>query len=215
MNPQLSRSLPLSFLFLTLSACSTVPLPGRGLVNPPSLRPVKPLMEGRGNAVVASKDSKNSTNGIKLETPNSKSGKPAQSGTKSLSTTELKAKLQEAEDKSASARSLSQSAETPEDWQSVVQRWQKSIDILKPLSTQNTAITAQIQQALTDARTGQARAQQEAERLAKGSAAPLQVDRSKSGKSKGLIYGDIPSPAPSPSKAPTANPTQSPPSPKN
>ena len=112
MNPQLSRSLPLSFLFLTLSACSTVPLPGRGLVNPPSLRPVKPLMEGRGNAVVASKDSKNSTNGIKLETPNSKSGKPAQSGTKSLSTTELKAKLQEAEDKSASARSLSQSAET-------------------------------------------------------------------------------------------------------
>ncbi len=215
MNPHLSRSLPLYFLFLTLSACATVPLPGRGLIDPPSLRPVKPLMEGRGNAVVASKDSKKSPNGIKPEPPNSKSGKPAQSGTKSLSTTQLKAKLQEAEDKSASARSLSQSAQTPEDWQSVVQRWQKSIDILKPLSTQNTAITAQIQQALTDARTGQARAQQEAERLPKGSAAPLQVDRSKSGKSQGLIYGDIPSPAPSPSKAPTANPTQSPPSPKN
>lgn len=215
MNPHLSRSLPLSFLILTLSACATVPLQGRGIVNPPSLRPVKPLMEGRGNAVVASKDSKNPTNGIKLGTPNPKSGKPTQSSTKSLSTTELKAKLQDAEDKSASARSLSQSAQTPEDWQSVVQRWQKSIDILRPLSTQNTAIATQIQQALTDARTGQARAQQEAERLPKGSAAPLQVDRSKSGKSQGLIYGDIPSPAPSPSKAPTANPTQNPPSPKN
>lgn len=218
MNPHLPRSLPLSFLVLTLSACATVPLPGRGIVNPPSLRPVKPLMEGRGNVVVANQDSKNSTNQTKLETPNSKSGKPAQSGTKSLSITELKAKLQDAEDKSASARSLSQSAQTPEDWQSVVQRWQKSIDILKPLPTQNTALATQIQQALTDARTGQARAQQEAEKLAKGLAVPLQVDRSKSGKSQGLIYGDIPSPTPSPSKAPTANPTKNPgtsPSPKN
>ena len=215
MNPHLSRSLPLSFLLLTLSACATVPLPGRGIVNPPSLRPVKRLMEGRGNAVVVSKDSKNPTNGIRLETPNPKSGKSAQSSPKSLSTTELKAKLQDAEDKSASARSLSQSAQIPEDWQLVVQRWQKSIDILKPLSTQNTAIAAQIQQALTDARMGQARAQQEAQGLPKGTTAPLQVDRSKSGKSQGLIYGDIPSPAPSPSKAPTANPTQNPPSPKN
>ena len=219
MNPHLSRSLPLSLCLLTLSACATVPLPGRGIVNPPSLRPVKPLMEGRSNAVVVSKDSKNPTNRIKLETPNPKSGKPAQSSTKSLSTTELKAKLQDAEDKSASARSLSQSAQTPEDWQLVAQRWQKSIDILKALSTQNSSIAAQIQQALTDARTGQARAQQEAQGLPKGSAAPLRVDRSKSGKSQGLIYGDISSPSPSPSKAPTANPTQSPtqnpPSPKN
>jgi hypothetical protein len=219
MNSPLSRSLPLSLLLFTLSACATIPVPGRGIVNPPSLRPVKPLMEGRGNAIVVSKDSKNPTDRIKLETPNPKSGKPAQSSTKSLSTTELKAKLQDAEDKSASARSLSQSAQTPEDWQLVVQRWQKSIDILKPLSTQNTAISTQIQQVLTDARIGQARAQQEAEGLAKGSSTPLQVDRSKSGKSQGLIYGDIPSPSPSPSKAPTVNPTQNPtqnpPSPKN
>jgi len=179
-------------------------------------------MEGRGNAVVVSKDPKNSTNRIKLEKSGVKSGKSTSSNTKSLSTAELKAKLQDAEDKSVSARSLSQSAQTPEDWQLVVQRWQKSIDILKALSTQNSSIAAQIQQALTNARTGQARAKQEAQGLPKGSAAPLRVDRSKSGKSQGLIYGDIPSPSPSPSKAPTANPTQSPtqnpstsPSPKN
>ena len=219
MNPHLSRSLPLSLLALSLSACATVPLAGRGIVDPPSLRPVKPLMEGRGNAVVVSKDPKNSTDRIKLEKSGVKSVKSTSSNTKSLSTDELKAKLQDAEDKSVSARSLSQSAQTPEDWQLVVQRWQKSIDILKALSTQNSSIAAQIQQALTNARTGQARAEQEAQGLPKGSAAPLRVDRSKSGKSQGLIYGDIPSPSPSPSKAPTANPTQSPtqnpPSPKN
>ena len=217
MNRHLPRSFSLSALLLTLSACATVPSTGRGIVDPPSLRPVKPLMEGRGKAIVVGKDSKKLTDRVQLETP--KSGKPAKPGTKSLSSTELKAKLQDAEDKSASARSLSQSAQTPEDWQLVVQRWQKSIDILKPLSTQNTAIAAQIQQALMDARTGQTRAQQEAQGLPKSSAAPLQVDRSKSDKSQGLIYGDIPSPSPNPSKAlTTANPTQNPatsPSPKN
>ena len=217
MNRHLPRSFSLSVLLLTLSACATIPSAGRGIVDPPSLRPVKPLMEGRGKAIVVSKDSKKLTDRVQLETP--KSGKPAKPGTKSLSSTELKAKLQDAEDKSASARSLSQSAQTPEDWQLVVQRWQKSIDILKPLSTQNTAIASQIQQALTDARTGQSRAQQEAQGLPKSSAAPLQIDRSKSGKSQGLIYGDIPSPSPNPSKASTtANPTQNPatsPSPKN
>ena len=222
MNLHLSRSLPLSLLVLNLSACATVPLAGRGIVDPPSLRPVKPLMEGREKAVVVSKDPKSLSNRIKLEKSDAKAGKPTSSSTKSLSSTELKAKLQDAEDKSVSARSLSQSAQTPEDWQLVAQRWQNSIDILKPLSTQNTSIAAQIKQALTDARSGQARAQQEAQGLPKGSAAPLRVDRSKSGKSQGLIYGDIPSPSPSPSKAPTANPTQSPtqnpatsPSPKN
>lgn len=217
MNLYLSRSLPLSLLALSLSACATVPLAGRGIVDPPSLRPVKPLMEGREKAVVASKDPKSLTNRIKLEKSDAKSSKPTSSIPKPLSSNELKAKLQDAEDKSASARSLSQSAQTPEDWQLVAQRWQKSIDILKPLSTQNTSIAAQIQQALTDARMGQARAQQEAQGLPKGST-PLRVDRSKSGKSQGLIYGDIPSPSPSPSKAPTTNPTQNPvtsPSPKN
>ena len=215
MNRHLPRSFSLALL-LTLSACATVPSAGRGIVDPPSLRPVKPLMEGRGKAIVVSKDSKKLTDRVQLETP--KSGKPAKPGTKSLSSAELKAKLQDAEDKSASARSLSQSAQTPEDWQLVAQRWQKSIDILKPLSTSNTSIAAQIQQALADASTGQARAQQEAQGLPKSSAAPLQIDRSKSGKSQGLIYGDIPSPSPSPSKAPTSNPTQNPatsPSPKN
>lgn len=218
MNLYLSRSLPLSFLALSLSACATVPLAGRGIVDPPSLRPVKPLMEGREKAVVASKDPKSPTSRIKLEKSDAKSSKPISSIPKSLSSTELKAKLQDAKDNSVSARSLSQSAQTPDDWQLVVERWQKSIDILKPVSTQNTSIAVQIQQALTDARMEQARAQQEAQGLPKGSAAPLRVDRSKSGKSQGLIYGDIPSPSPSPSKAPTTNPTQNPvtsPSPKN
>lgn len=212
MNLHLLRSLPLSILVLSLSACAPVPLAGRGIVDPPSLRPVKPLMEGRGKAVVASEDQdpKNLTNQTKLKKTDAKSGNPTSSTVKPLSSNELKAKLRDAEDKSVSARSLSQSAQTPEDWQSVAQRWQKSIDILKPLSTQNTSIAAQIQQALTDARTGQARAKQEAQGLLKGSTAPLQVDRSKSGKSQGLIYGGIASPSPSPSKAPTTNPTQNP-----
>ncbi len=215
MNPHLSRLLSSSFLLLSLSACATVPAPGRGLVNPPTLRPVKPLMEGRGkNIIVVSKDPKSPTSQIKREPPTSKSGKPTQSSTKPMPINELKAKLQDAEDKSTSASSLSQSAQTPEDWQLVVQRWQKSIDILKPLSTQNTSMAAQIRQALADARVGQARAQQQAQEF-KGSAAPLQVDRSRSGTSQGFIYGATPSPTPSSSKAPTPNPTQSSPSPKN
>lgn len=209
-----SFSLSIALPILLTTACATVPLPGRGVRDQPVLPSPKPLMEGRGQ-IVPPKD-KRASDRVKLETP-AKGGKP---GTKpadkkqSLSPTAIKAKLQEAEDKAQSARSLAQSAQTPEDWKLVAQQWTKAIDLLKPLPTQNNPIAPQVQQALTDARNGLARAQQAQSAPTSTSNEPITIDRSKSGKSQGLIYGDTPSPSPaaSPSAKPSASPS---PSPKN
>ncbi len=205
-----SPLLTLPFLLIT-TACATVPLPGRG-GEQPALRPVKPLMEGR--TPIAPPKDKTDSDRVKLDTP-SKNGKPGTKPTdKKQSLATIKAKLQEAEDKSQSARSLAQSAQTPEDWQLVAQQWTKAIDLLKPLATQNKPLAAQVQQALADARNGLNLAQKSQSAPKSTNNAPIELDRSKSGKSQGLIYGDTPSP--SPSASPSAKPSASPsPSPKN
>ncbi len=204
-----SSSLLLVLPFFCLTACATVPLPGRG-GDQPALKPPKPLMEGRG-PIVPPKDPKSSDR-VKLETP-AKASKP---GAKPaiLSPDAVKAKLQEAEDKSQSARSLAQSAQTPEDWKLVAQQWTKAIDLLKSLPSQKGPIAAQIQQVLADARSGLDVAQQSQSATKSSSNEPIKLDRSKSTKSQGLIYGDTPSP--SPTVSPSTNPSASPsPSPKN
>lgn len=210
-----SLLLTLPFVLIT-TACATVPLPGRGGGQGP-LPPPKPLMEGR-TPIVPPKE-KSASDRVKLETP-AKGGKPGTKPTdkkQSLSPAAIKAKLQEAEDKAQSARSLAQSAQTPEDWKLVALQWTKAIDLLKPLPTQNNPIAPQVQQALADARNGLSRAQQSQSAPTSGNA-PIEFDRSKSGKSQGLIYGNTssPSPAASPSPNPSNNPSASPsPSPKN
>jgi hypothetical protein len=215
------RSISLWLLFpMLLNACATVPLSGRG-GEQPALRPVKPLMEGRGQLYV-DKNDKNPSSRVKLETP-AKAGKGTSGSKKNiLSSAEIKAKLQEAEDKSASARSLSQSAQTPEDWKLVAQQWNKSIALLKPLITSDKSLTTKIQTALSNAQSGLDRANASQNAPKSSGNAPIELDRSKSGKSKGLIYGDIPSPSPiaSPSPNPSLNPSPNPsasptPSPKN
>jgi hypothetical protein len=205
-----SFSLLLPFLVFT-TACATIPLPGRG-GDQPTLKPPKPLMEGR-TPIAVPKDSKSPSDRVKLEKPTKAKASATPTG-KPLSATEVKNRLQEAEDKSQSARSLAQSAQSPEDWKLVAQQWTKAIDLLKNIPPQKAPIAAQIQQILANARTGLDRAQQAQSAPQSTNNAPIEFDRSKSGKSQGLIYGDTPSPSPSanPSDKPSASPS---PSPKN
>jgi hypothetical protein len=215
-SPSLLSSLQLALPFLLLTACATVPLPGRGGGQDP-LKPPKPLMEGRG-PIVAPKEAKGPSDRVKLETP--AKAKASNTPGKPLSAAEVKAKLQEAEDKSQSARSLAQSAQTPEDWKLVAQQWTKAIALLKAIPTQKAPLSTQIQQLLADAGTGLDRAQQAQSAPKSSGNEPIQLDRSKSGKSQGLIYGDTPSPAANPSASPSPNPSTKPsaspsPSPKN
>lgn len=203
-----SFSLSIALPFFLTTACATVPLPGRGVRDQPVLPSPKPLMEGRGQ-IVPPKD-KSASDRVKLETP--AKGKSSVTKGKPLSAAEIKTKLQEAEDKAQSARSLAQSAQTPEDWKLVAQRWTKAIDLLKTIPPQKGPIATQIQQVLADAGTGLNRAQQAQSASKSTNNAPIEFDRSKSGKSQGLIYGDTPSPAASPSANPSASPS---PSPKN
>lgn len=214
--------------FFLTTACATVPLPGRGVIDRPSLRPVKPLLEGR-SGTLAVKGSPKTTDRVKLD-PLPAQGRQTTSKKnttqqKAQSPAAIKAKLQEAEDKSASAFSLAQSAQTPEDWQLVAQQWSKAIDLLSPLATQTTSLSPKIQQVLTEARRGLAAAQQSQAKKPSNSNAPIEFDRSQSRKTQGLIYGNTPSPSATPnsspssspsSSAPTSNPPSSPsPSPQN
>lgn len=207
-----SSSLLLVLPFLCLTACATVPLPGRG-GGQAALKPPRPLMEGRG-PIATTQDSKKPSDRVKLATP----GKPSKPGAKpstpqaTLSPAAVKAKLQEAEDKSQSARSLAQSAQTPEDWKLVAQQWSKSIALLKSLPPQKGPIAAQIQKGLADAGSGLNLAQQSQNTPKSSGNEPITIDRSKSNKSQGLIYGDTPSPAATPSANPSPSPS---PSPKN
>jgi hypothetical protein len=216
-SSSLLSCLQLALPFLLLTACATVPLPGRG-GGQPTLKPPKPLMEGRGPIVVP-KDGKSPSDRVKLETPAKGKASATPKG-KPLSAAEVKTKLQEAEDKSQSARSLAQSAQTPEDWKLVAQQWTKAIALLKAIPTQKAPISTQIQQLLADAGTGLSRAQQAQSAPTSSGNEPIQLDRSKSGKSQGLIYGDTPSPSANPSASPSPNPSAKPsaspsPSPKN
>ena len=195
-------------LFVTgLTGCATVPLPGRGFITPQPVRPVKPLMEGREGRV--SQKSPTLTSSAKSGTqPSTKPGvKPsasAQSG-QTVPDSAVAPKLQEAEDKAASARSLSQSAQTKDDWTLVAQQWKRALALLP-----NPAATSPLSGKVQQVRSTYTNSLQSAQAKVQGSptaTAPLEVDRNSSGR-RGMILGTEASP--SPSAAPTNKPGDKP-----
>jgi hypothetical protein len=198
---------PLSAVILAflLTGCATVPLSGQGIRPSQSIRPIKPLMDGRGDAKLPTKPDPNSRVTATLVDPTPKaSTKPGQP----LSDSTIAVKLQEAEDKAASAASLSQSAQTQDDWKLVAQQWQRSIALLPTPPTKSKLFakvqeirgryTANLQTALSQSRVGHA-----------PSGGTLQIDRSTSG-GRGFIYGTEASPEPTASEKPKAKPSDKP-----
>ena len=200
----------LTLLVTGLTGCATVPLPGKGFTTPQPVRPVKPLMEGREGTV---SQKTTSTPSAKPGTqpgakPDAKSGvKPgasAQSG-QTVPDSRVAPKLQEAEDKAASARSLSQSAQTEDDWILVAQQWKRALALLP-----NPAPTSQLSGKVQQARSTYTSSLQSAQANAQGkptATVPLEIDRNSSGR-RGMILGTEASP--SPSAAPTDKPGDKP-----
>jgi hypothetical protein len=190
-------------LAFLLTGCATVPLPGKGFNPSPSVRPIKPLMEGRAEAKLpAQPDPKNRVTAT-LSTPSPPvSTKPGQP----LSDSTIAAKLQEAEDKAASAASLSQSAQTPDDWKLVVQQWQRSIELL-PTPPTKSKLFDKVQDIRGRYNANLKTAQSQSQSASPGtSGGTIQIDRATSG-GRGFIYGAEASPEPTPSDKPKAKPS--------
>lgn len=176
-----------------LAGCATVPLPGKGFITPQSVRPIKPFMEGRegtvGQRLLSNPSAKPDTK------PSIKASASAQSGQTDPDSA-IASKLQEAEDKASSARSLSQSAQTEDDWILVVQQWKRAIALLP-----NPAATSPLSGKVQQVRSAYTNVLQSAQAKAQGSGkptatAPLEVDRNSSGR-RGMILGPEASPSPS------------------
>ena len=189
----------LTYLVAGLAGCATVPLPGKGIITPQSVRPVKPLMEGRegtvGQNLSSNPSAKPSTKPGVKSSPIAKSGQTDPDST-------IASKLQEAEDKAASARSLSQSAQTEDDWILVVQQWKRAIALL-PNPAATSPLSGKVQQVRTAYTNSLQSAQSQGSRKPTATA-PLEVDRNSSGR-RGMILG--PEASPSPSTAPSDKPT--------
>lgn len=193
-----------------LTSCATVPLPGKGVVVQQSVRPVKPLLEGREGelTVTKPKPSPSAAGTAKSKSARTKAGaKPADAA--------IAAKLTDAENKASSALSMSQSAQTEEDWHLVVQQWRKAIAVL-PTRTENSSLSDEV----TTARSTYNQNLQAALARSKsaGNPAPSQpivIDRERSGQSRGLVLGGEASPSPSASPNPSASPSIAPDAPKS
>ena len=193
----------LSFFATSLTGCATVPLPGRGFTTPQPVRPVKPLMEGREGAVSQKSSTPNPS--AKLGTkPGVKPSASAQSK-QTVPDSAVVSKLQEAEDKAASARSLSQSAQTEDDWTLVAQQWKRALALL-PNPAATSPLLGKVQQVRSTYTNGLQSAQAKTQG-APTATAPIEVDRNTSGR-RGLILGTEASP--SPSAASTDKPTNKP-----
>ena len=195
----------LAFFTTSLTGCATVPLPGRGFTTPQSVRPVKPLMEGREGTISQKMPTSNPS-----AKPGTKPGVTPNTSAQSkpiIPDSAVAQKLQEAEDKASSARSLSQSAQTEDDWNLVVQQWKRALALLpKPAAT--SALSGKVQQTRSTYTNSLQSAQAQAQGSGKPTAtAPLEVDRNTSGR-RGLILGTEASP--SPSAASTDKPTNKP-----
>ena len=188
----------LTCLVTGLAGCATVPLPGKGIITPQSVRPVTPLMEGR-EGPVSQKSSSNPSAKPSVK-PGVKSSASAQSGKTDPDST-IASKLQEAEDKASSARSLSQSAQTEDDWILVVQQWKRAIALL-PNPAATSSLSGKVQQVRTAYANSLQSAQSQGSRKPTATA-PLEVDRNSSGR-RGMILG--PEASPSPSTAPADKP---------
>ena len=191
-------------LFVTgLTGCATVPLPGKGFITPQSVRPVKPLMEGREGAISQKRPTSNPT-----AKPSNKSGagsSPLPQSRQTVPDSAVAPKLQEAENKAASAISLSQSAQTEDDWTLVAQQWKRALALL-PNPAATSPLSGKVQQVRSTYTNSLQSAQAQAQSSGKPTAkAPLEVDRNTSGR-RGMILG--PEASPSPSATPTDKPTE-------
>ena len=195
----------LVFFSTSLTGCATVPLPGRGFTTPQPVRPVKPLMEGREGAISQKSPPPNPS-----AKPGTKPGvKPSASAQskQAISESAVASKLQEAEDKAASARSLIQSAQTEDDWNLVAQQWKRALALL-PNPAATSVLSGKVQQVRNTYTNGLQLAQAQAQSSGKPTAtAPIEIDRNSSGR-RGMILGTEASP--SPSAAPTDKSTNKP-----
>jgi hypothetical protein len=195
---------PLSAVTLAflLTGCATVPLSGQGISPSQTIRPIKPLMDGRGDVKFQPKPDPNSRVTATLVDPTPKgSTKPGQP----LSDSTIAAKLQEAEDKAASAASLSQSAQTPDDWKLVVQQWQRSIELL-PSPPAKSPLFAKVQEIRSRYNTNLQAALSQAQSVGQApSGGTIQIDRNTQGR-RGFVYGAEASPEPATSEKPNGKP---------
>ncbi len=190
-----------SITFLTLfvaglAGCATVPLPGKGFTTPQPVRPVKPLMEGREGPVSQKLPTSNPSAKLGTQSkPGATSSSSAQSG-QTVPDSAVAPKLQAAEDKAASARSLSQSAQTEDDWTLVVQQWKRALALL-PNPAATSPLSGKVQKVRSIYTNSLQSAQAQAQGSGKSTAtAPIEVDRNTSGR-RGLILGTEASPSPS------------------
>jgi hypothetical protein len=154
----ISCLLGLSGLFL-LVACQPVPEVGTP-TDPKNQRPVKPLWPEK--VKVSVKDApKKAEKGFKVADPNEKpaakkASTPSKTAAKGGSLTpEMQQRLEEANDKAASARSMAQSAATEEDWELVIAQWNRAIGMIQGIPQKS----PQVQQQLAAYRQGLAEAQ--------------------------------------------------------
>ncbi len=182
-----------------IAACA--PLPSSSSLSQKSPRPVKPLP---AEALIRS-----------AETPSYRpSPSPAAkspTAKSQLSAAEVAIRLQQAEDKAISAEKLAQSAQSKEDWNLVINQWNRAIALLPPLAAG--AQKADVQQKRANYQSKLANAQQKAKtnprQLVTGGNQPT------SGKSIPLIIAPNAPDAKQASPSPTASPASPSPSPSS
>ncbi|PSB20529.1 hypothetical protein C7B65_06380 [Phormidesmis priestleyi ULC007] len=180
--------------FVLLGAIAgCTPLPSSSSLGQESPRPVKPLP---AETLIRSAG----TPSYRLS-PNPTGAKSSPTKVK-LSAAEMASQLQQAEDKAISAENLAQSAQSKEDWNLVINQWNRAIALLPPLSSAG-AQKANVQQKRADYQSKLANAQQKAKtnprQLVTGGSQPI-------GKGIPLIIApDSPDPKTA-SPSPTASP---------
>ncbi len=194
-------------IVLVGAVAGCTPLPSSSSLSQESPRPVKPLP---AEALIRAAK----TPSYRLSpTPAAKSA----TAKVKLSATEVAAQLRQAEDKAISAENLAQSAQSREDWNLVINQWNRAIALLPPLAATG-AQKANVQQKRADYQSKLADARQKAKtnprQLVTGGSQPT-------GKGVPLIVApDAPDPktaspsptaspaSPAPSSSPPASPSQ-------
>ena len=174
------------------------PLPSSSSLSQESPRPVKPLP---AEALIRAAK----TPSYRLSPTPAAAAKSATAKVK-LSATEVAIQLQQAEDKAISAENLAQSAQSKEDWNLVINQWNRAIALLPPLEATG-AQKANVQKKRADYQSKLANARQKAKtnprQLVTGGSQPT-------GKGVPLIVApDSKTASPSPSASP-ASPSPSP-----
>lgn len=196
-------------LISLLSACK--PLPTSAPVASESSRPVDPLPVETLRRPTESSPRPSIAPTAKPSTRSTSAG--------ARSASEVTALLQQAEDKAVSAVNLSQSAQSKEDWNLVIDRWQRAIAVLKPLVVSGSQ-KAIVQQRLATYQNRLADAQQQAKanprQIVTGGGNPnskgiplIAGPRSEEGKDA-KTASPSPTASPNPTASPAGSPTASP-----